>query len=349
MRWAVVAGATAVVLLSLLLLRAYCHASRGGHGQGSVAIAPAPILAIGSAALPVPTEAAAKGPTETQMENVWFRLDRALFLDIHSLRGELVAKKPGAPVNFDNKTAFVLRVDRGVIGMTPASLDRLMNGYLFAYPNPPLRDVHITVEGTQLRQEGVMHKIIDIPFTMWADVSASDGMIRLHPTKIHIRGINGLGLLEAVGMTLQKMLPMPVGRGVRVEKNDLLLDPSRVLPPPQVELHLVAVAVSGGELVQTYDAGRHLPPLRPPHPEEKSFMYFRSGTLRMGKLLMVDADMQVVGSDPHRPFDFYLDRYNDQLVAGLTRNEPDYGLLVFMRDFSDLGKAPRPGERLAPR
>ena len=77
-------------------------------------------------------------------------------------------------------------------------------------------------------------------------------------------------------------------------------------------------------------------------------MYFRGGTLRMGKLLMVDADMQVVDTDPSDPFDFFIDRYNDQLVAGFARNQPNYGLLVFMRDFDDLGKPPRPGERLAP-
>jgi hypothetical protein len=68
----------------------------------------------------------------------------------------------------------------------------------------------------------------------------------------------------------------------------------------------------------------------------------------MGKLLFVDADMFVADTDPSDPFDFFIDRYNDQLVAGFSRNQPNYGLFVFMRDFNDLGKPPRPGERLAP-
>jgi len=76
--------------------------------------------------------------------------------------------------------------------------------------------------------------------------------------------------------------------------------------------------------------------------------FFRGGTLRMGKLLMVDADMQVADTDASDPLDFFLDRYNDQLVAGFTRNQPDYGLLVYMRDFDDVGKPVRPGERVAP-
>jgi hypothetical protein len=77
-------------------------------------------------------------------------------------------------------------------------------------------------------------------------------------------------------------------------------------------------------------------------------MYYRHGTLRMGKLLMVDADMQVVDTDPSDPFDFDIDRYNDELIEGFTRNQPDYGLFVFMRDFNDLGLPLKPGEKAAP-
>lgn len=347
-RWSALGVACGVVVGALIFLPACCCV-RGGRDHVTASVPVVPIPPIGTVAIPMPTEASSKAPTEAQMMNVWFRLDPVLFLDIHSLRGQMVAKETGGPVNFDNKNTFVMSVDRGVIGMNSPSLDRLMNTYVFGYPNAPLRELHITFEGGQLRQEGIIHKVIDIPFTMWGDVSATNGLIRIHPTKIDICGLNGLGLLKAVGMTLEKMLKMPVERGVRAEKNDLLLDPEKVLPPPQVKLHLVAVRVENNELVQTYDAGQHLAPLDPPYATEKNYMYFRSGTLRMGKLFMVDADMQVVDTDPSDPFDFYLDRYNDQLSAGFTRNQPNYGLVVFMRDFSDLGQPPRPGERLAPK
>ncbi|HEY0591851.1 MAG TPA: hypothetical protein VGF40_08790 [Thermoanaerobaculia bacterium] len=341
-RWIGIGGAASLLLVTLILVPACC--CRSAAIVAAPASHPPPIGAVSFA---IPPEASAKGPTAAQMANVAFHLDPILFLDIRSLRGEMVAKEPGAPVNFDDKHSFVMRIDTAVIGMSSASLDQLMNGYVFAYPNPALRDLHIMMEGNQLRQEGVMHKVVDLPFTMWADVSVSDGMIRLHPTKIDICGINGLGLLKAVGMTLEKMLSIPEGRGVRAEGNDLLIDPARVLPPPAVELRLVEARVEGAELVQVYDAGRNLEPILPPHAEERNYMYFRGGTLRMGKLMMLDADMQVVDTDPADPFDFFLDRYNEELAAGFTRNQLDYGLLVFMRDFADLGAPRRPGERVA--
>ena len=333
---------TTTILLGLLLLPACCCVK-------NPAIAPQAqprVPPIGTVEFPLPDIARAKEPTQAFMRNVDFHIDPTTILDIHQLRGEMIAKKPGDPVNFDNKNAFVLKIDTARIGMRSPSLDNLMNRYVFAYPGASLRNLHIAMAGKQLEQSGIMHKIVDIPFTMWADVSADNGWIRIHPTKVDICGINGLGLLKAVGMTLEKMLNIPPGHGVKAEKNDLLLDPEAILPPPKIEAHLADVHVEGDELMQIFDAGLHYPELVLPKPDEKNTMYYRGGTLRMGKLLMIDADMQVVDTDPRDPFDFYIDRYNEELVEGFSRNQPNYGLIVYMRDFDDLGTPPKPGERL---
>lgn len=323
------------ILFALLSLR-YCT-------KGPVPLWSSPpkseIPRIGTEPIPTPSEAAAKAPTQVRMRNVWFHIDEDAYLDIHSLRGEMVSKTAGTPLNLDNKLSFVMKVDSAKIGMRSASLDVLMNRYVFGYHNAPLRNLHIETAGSQIRQSGIIHKLVDIKFTMLADVSASNGKIRIHPTKIETFGINGLSLMKTLGTTLESMLRMPDDRGISAEGNDLLLDPNRVLPPPKVELRLTGVHVEGDELIQIFEGGRHLPELPFPHPNEKNTMYFHGGTLRMGKLLMVDADMQVVDTDPGDPFDFYIDRYNDQLVAGFSRNQPNYGLLVFMRDYDDLGKA----------
>ncbi len=290
--------AIATTVAAVLLLLLFLPACCCVHGPATVAVAPpAQVPRIETQPIPTPTVAQAKAPVQTMMRNVDFHVDADTILKIHFLRGIMLPKTPGAP----------------------------------------LRDLHITMAGAQLVQQGIMHKIVDIPFTMWANVSADHGRIRLHPTKIRICSINGLGLLKAVGMTLQKMLKMPGDRGVAADGNDLLLDPQKMLPPPKTKLHLVRAYVEGKELMQVFDAGMHLPDLHPPHPEESDMMYYRGGTLRFGKLLIVDADMEVVGTDPRVPFDFDLDHYNDQLVAGYSRNQPNYGLLVFMRGFKDLG------------
>jgi hypothetical protein len=45
---------------------------------------------------------------------------------------------------------------------------------------------------------------------------------------------------------------------------------------------------------------------------------------------MLDAEMQVVDLRPTGLFNFDLDRYKDQLVAGYQRSLPDMGLMVYM-------------------
>src|SRR6185503_11742594 len=86
-----------------------------------------------------------------------------------------------------------------------------------------------------LVQHGVMHKGIDIPFTITAEVSPTkDGRLRIHPLKIEVCKVNGKPLLDLLHITLEKVLDLSQARGVSVEKNDLVLDPARALPPPRM-------------------------------------------------------------------------------------------------------------------
>jgi hypothetical protein len=343
--WSIVAIVAVSVAVLLLLLRAWCCPGRATRIDQP---APAPVPRIGTEPIPTPSEAEARAPTETQMRNVDFHIDRAAILHIHELRGTMRAKRTGAPLNFDDKTSFILRIERARIGVGAGTLDILMNHFVFNYAGAPLKDLRTTFKNGQMVQDGVMHKLIDIPFTMTADVSATrDGRLRLHATKIRISSINGLALLKVVGITMEKMLDLRKATGVTAEKNDLVIDVLKILPPPTIEARLSAARIEGSELMQLFDFGKNVPDMQMPVAAPNA-MYYRHGTLRMGKLLMVDADMQVVDTDPSDPFDFYIDRYNDELVEGFSRNRPNYGLTVFMRDFADVGRPTRPGETRAP-
>lgn len=352
MRWKPITLVVAIVavLFALLLLPACCCLRKGVASLNLPEPPPSRIPEIGSVDIPTPTEAVAHAPTEAMMRNVDFHIDATTVMHIHTMRAQFIAKVPGHPVNFDNKNDFVVKIDRARIGLDSVGLDQLMNRYVFGYKGAPLRNLHVVPNGKQLVQSGIMHKVVDIPFTMWGDVSATpDGRIRIHPTKLDICGINGLGLLKAVGQSMQKMLDLSKAKGVQAEKNDLLLEPTKILPPPQIDAKLTEVHVEGGELVQVFDSGMHLADLALPYPDEKNVMYYRHGTLRMGKLLMVDADMEVTDTDGRDPFDFFIDRYNDQLAAGFEHNTPGYGLMVFMRDYGKMDLPLQPGERTAPR
>jgi hypothetical protein len=65
-------------------------------------------------------------------------------------------------------------------------------------------------------------------------------------------------------------------------------------------------------------------------------MAYRKNQLRFGKLTMSDTDLILIDMDPRDPFDFYLDHYKEQLVAGYTKETPSFGLRVYMCDYNKL-------------
>jgi hypothetical protein len=67
-------------------------------------------------------------------------------------------------------------------------------------------------------------------------------------------------------------------------------------------------------------------------------MWYRGGVLRFGKLTMTDTDMKLIDADPTDAFDFFPDHYQDQLVAGYSKNTRAGGLLVYMPDYNKISK-----------
>jgi hypothetical protein len=279
--------------------------------------------------------------TQVSMRNVNFYVMPNAALRIRKLRGTMRSLR-GGPVVFDDKNSFVIHLTYAEIGLNGTDITTLMNKYIFAYPGAPLKRLQVHTSGSQLVQTGVMHKILDIPFQITADVSVTpEGLIRLHPVKTRILGVDGNSLMRAFGLSLQKILDLSKAKGVTVKGNDLFLDPTLILPPPAIEGHATAIRVDGDELVQTFGTLAESTPLPPPDTSASAYMFFKGGTLHFGKLLMLDAEMQVVDLRPSGFFNFDLARYKDQLVAGYERTLPDLGLEVFMLGLDKLatGKA----------
>lgn len=284
--------------------------------------------------------------TQVSMRDVNFFIVPHAALRIRTLRGEMRAFN-GGPVVFDDKNSFVIRLKYAQIGLNGDDITTLMNTHIFAYPGAPLKRLKVRTSGSQIIQSGVMHKIIDIPFEITANVSVTpEGLIRLHPVKTRILGVDGNSLMRAFGLTLEKILDLRKAKGVTVKGNDLFLDPTMILPPPAIEGHATGIRVEGNELVQTFGAPDAAPPLSPPDTAAPSFMFYKGGTLHFGKLLMLDAEMEIVDRRPSGFFDFDLDRYKDQLVAGYSKTLPDLGLEVYMLGLDKLASA---GNQTGPR
>jgi len=312
----------------------------------AVAVALAAMSPLGSAARPV--NAAHGAPPEVhgdttdsvlwmEMRNVDLHIDEHQVMHMRVLRGQVIPTTPGATAFLDDPKSFRVRVTNGVVGLSGDAIGALLNEIAFNYPDAPIKHLRVRIEKGQLVQKGTLHKGVDIPFEMWATpVLGTDGKLRLHPDKLHVFSVNGLTLLHALGLHLEKLMDLRKAHGVSVKDDDLFVDPLQLIPPPIVEGRLSAVRVEDTLLVQEFTRtpddtifGTYVRPDSGSH----NFVYFRGGELRFGKLTMHDTDLLINDDDERDPLDLYLARYNKQLAAGHTRNLPDFGLRTWLVDY----------------
>lgn len=283
-----------------------------------------------------------KALTRFQMKNIDFHTEDTIVYRIRSLHGVLLRSNQATPPTFDDKRSFILKVDSGIVGLRTDTLADLMNNYAFAYPNASLKDFSVSTKENQIKLEGKMHKLAWVPFEIVGDLSATpEGKIRLHPTTIKVEGIPVKGLMHVFGVELDELIKTREERGVKIDDNDIIMDPERITPPPQIQGSVTAVQIDGDEVIQVFGPvsksyGRATTSATALHPKGAGYMYYRGGTIRFGKLTMNNADLRIVDANPKDVFDFSIDHYNRQLVAGYSKSTLRYGLVTHMPDYNKL-------------
>ena len=273
---------------------------------------------------------------QAMMHNVDYHVDETIVLHISYLRGRLEPVRANAPVILDDGKSFVLAIDSARVRVSAEAIGALLNRYAFAYSGAPLRHLRITVEGNRLRQRGRMN---GMPFNLLSEVTVTPaGELRLHTVSIKAFGIPVKGVMGFLGMRLEKMLDLSKAKGIRAEQNDLLISPMAIVPPPLLRGHLAAIELADSSMVQVFrpEHGPAPAPLLRPDNTAMNYLYFRGGSLRFGLLTMTPADLFIEDADPTNPFDVYLAHYNDQLIAGFSRNTASYGLITTMPDYRAL-------------
>jgi hypothetical protein len=291
--------------------------------------------------IPALSFAGGSDQVQVRMENVNLHVGGGVELRVFHLAGRLASATPGKVPSFDDVNSYVIEIDSARVAMTVGSLNNLMNNVLFAGPNAPIKNLNVEIEGAELKQTGTLKKGISVPFTMRSSLSVTpDGKLRLHPTSMKAAGIIPKGLLDFFGVHLNSLVKVGSESAVQVSGDDLLLDPARVLPPPRIRGKLTKAWIADGLVFEQFGGDKPNRSITPPI-ASKNFMYYRGGTLRFGKLTMVDVDLMLVDEDPKDPFDFSPAGYKAQLVAGYSKNTPDNGLVTHMPDLSDITKRGR--------
>lgn len=339
----IVSGRATVILgcaaLFTLSSASSCRRTRSSNPDASAAASVQPGTPA-SSAISQPTAA----PVRTEFRNVDFHVGSGIVLHIRRLRGELARTHPDTPPTFDDENSFLFKLSSGVVALTPDDLAGLMNSYVFNYPDAPLHNVKMSIQGDRLKQEGTLKKGVGIPFQLEGVLSATpDGLVRLHSTGIKSAHLPVKGLMDLFGVKLAALVNLHASQGMRIEGDDIFLNPNYMMPPPRIEGKVSAARIENGEIVMVFgtesgEGSRGAGSLPLPDPAARNYMYFRGGTLRFGRLTMVDSDLQIVDMHPSDPLDFDLGHYDRQLVAGYSKSTAAGGLIAFMPDLYRLNK-----------
>jgi hypothetical protein len=319
-------------------------ASAGGCRRAPPA-APAPARARPPVAASAPGEE--RRSPRIEMKNVDLLVMPDVVLEVRLLFGELEGVGPdGVPV-FDDPRSFRIVIDRAETAISARSLAALLNGYTFAYPGSPLGKLEVKLEKGRIVQSGVLRKKVDIPFELAGELAlTAQGLLRIHPKSVRIAGVPVKKLLDLFDVELANLINARRDRGVQIDGDDLLLDPDRLMPLPSVRGRVVSARLAGDRLLLTFAPQRARPTreadLHPSWPAARGYLYMQGGRLRLGKLMMLDTDLQIVDADPRDPFLFFLSRFQEQLAAGYSKTLPDQGLVTVAPDFNDLAVPLRP-------
>ncbi len=287
---------------------------------------------------------------EVQARNINLRLQHDVVLQVAALRGQLKKTGEAKPVTFDDLDSFSIQIQTGSISISSGDLARLLNSSVFAYPDAPLKNIRVSYDAARNRinLKGTMRKGVDLPFEIEGSISVTaDGNLGLHADKIKSAHIPFQGLLHLFGEDLSKVVNVNEARGIRIEGDDIVLYPGRMVPPPHFEGRLTRAFVKGDRLVQVFDSVEKPTALEPPV-KARAYLYHRGGVLRFGKLTMDDADLEIVGQSPAAEFEFCAFDYKRQLVAGYSKYTPALGLIEYMPDYSR-ARASAPGRAAKPR
>jgi hypothetical protein len=327
-----------VYIVAFVLLASAAHRA-SGRMPGELPASPAPLVNV---------RAPAESLLWIEIRNVTMHLDARATIRVRRLRGEMRSTAPGQPAVLDDRNSFDIRVTSGTVGLTGEDLTTLLNDFVFAYRGAPLRNLRARPNAGQVSLTGTMHKGVDLHFDITSAMTLTpEGMIRLHPTKTEILGIDGQKLMHALGLHLDDLLDLKGSHGATVKGDDIYLDPAKILPPPAIVGSLASAQVLGSEVVIQF---KSIPDdsifgsFVRPDSTIPNFVYFRGGRLRFGKLLMDDTDLAIVDADPSDVFDLNLEEYAKQLVASTSHTLANQGLRVDMPDYDSLGKQAAGGE-----
>lgn len=272
------------------------------------------------------------GTTRFLARNVVYRLDKNVTMNLEEMNADIVLKDPSLPYVPANKGDYSIAVHHAKVTKDAASLQALMNTYVFNNEESPLKDLKIGFKGDRIVMSGKMKKGVWVGFEMEGTVAPSaDGKIVMTPKVIKSMGVPVDGLMKLIGLEMSKLMKMQEEKGLSMAGNTIIMDPSKMYPPPALIGRVTKVGVANGLLsIEMNDGRAKAWPELPVNP--KACMVMWGGDVLINTNLVLNAKIVQLDATPDTPMVFAVDLYREQLEAGFTVSTKAGHMLTYLPD-----------------
>lgn len=272
----------------------------------------------------------AQGSTRVWAQNVSFHLDDGVVLKLRDFVADLQVKDPEHPLVPEKRDTYFFVIRSGRIRLGASTVETLVNRYLLPAVGNPIKEARLTISGDRLILRGKVHKMgLDLPITLENLVGVTpDGMIELAPQRIAVSEVGLGGVLKFFKLELDNLMELPPNGPLQIHGDRMIIDPGGIFPSPKAVGLPSSVMIDRGELVLGY--GETDPASVPPllDHDAPNYLLCVGHHMLIGKMMMHDAYLQIINSEPSSHLDFSLERYRDQLAAGNSSLHAGDQLLV---------------------
>lgn len=288
------------------------------------------------------------------MQSVLFRVMNSVVLQVDSLDGVLEPSRKNEVVSLDDKNSFSLKVQKATTSISSTDLAALANDFILPRAKTPLRNLSLTFNPDQsIQVKGDFHKLVDLPFSGTATLHVTpDGNMRMHLGNMTVAGVIHQDVLNFLGIKVSSVAKPKRTQSFKIVGNDIVFPIDQMFPPPHVSGQLRDINISGNQLNMIFGTGKQprdqgQSAAEKPSIASGSYIYFYGGTMRFALLTMSPVNLELVPLKPelHPRFEFSVDQYYQQLVAGYSKSLPNKGLLVYMADDREMQPSTQPAQK----
>ncbi|KWE85372.1 hypothetical protein [Burkholderia territorii] len=269
------------------------------------------------------------------LHNVDFNLSGDIGFHVEDLDVQLIAKRPGEPVDLDDPNQYDIRILGGSVVESWKAMSALFNNYLLDYSPRSLNDLQLSADGQDLRVRGGIKLWNHVP-GVWlpTDMKGSlsvldDRHLAFRPSQVSVLGIPQAKLLRSLGIELASLTPLQ-RRGAELRGDTLVLDQYTVFPPPVLNGKLGQATVERDGLRLTFRRTADAPALKRPQIDAPSYMWMEGGDMKMFNVLELNVRALIRNSAQTAAMRFDLYDYRSQVAQGSVRMLPDGTLVVDM-------------------